>query len=151
MTKININTERFRIRYKDVKLIYKMIKAQYAKEEIIENNYFNNTIPIDFDYLKHLCSFDFTTQPKKYKNKKTKDFNEYYLDWDMALNTLCDICVNIFDVYYHLRTAPYSPKDNKYYSLDERMKLWSDNHHKYDEFIDDIINSILQKRNEHEN
>ncbi|SDW48665.1 hypothetical protein SAMN05216391_10912 [Lachnospiraceae bacterium KHCPX20] len=143
---MEIHTNRFNLDWKDTELVLKMIKAQYAKEEIIEANYFQNVIPQDYEYLKRLCKFDFTTEPQKWENEETKDFTEEYLDWDMALKTLCDMCINIFDVYYHMGIASYSPKYTEHYDIYERMILWSKERHKDNDLIKSIIEQSLNKR-----
>jgi hypothetical protein len=142
---MEIHTNRFNLDWKDTELVLKMIKAQCAKEEITEFNYFKDVIPQDYKYLKHLCEFDFSTEPKKWKNEETKDFTEEYLDWDFALNTLCNICINIFDVHYHIGVASYSPKYTEHYDIYERMILWSKEHHKDDDLIESIIEQSLNK------
>jgi len=147
---MEIHTNRFDLDCKDTELVLKMIKAQYAKEEIIEANYFQNVIPQDYEYLKRLCKFDFTTEPQKWKNEETKDFTEEYLDWNSALNTLCDMCINIFDVHYHINCFSSSLRYTEYYSLDDRMKAWSKYRHKYDDFINFLVEGLTGKEIEHE-
>lgn len=143
---MEIYTNRFNLDWQDTKLVLKMIKAQCAKEEIINFNYFQDTIPQDYKYLERLCKFDFTTEPKKWVNEETKDFTKEYLDWDFALNILCDICINIFDVHYHIGVASYSPKYTEHYDIYERMTLWSEERHKDDDLINKIINEIIKKK-----
>ena len=147
---MGIHTNRFNLDWKDTELVLKMIKAQYAKEEITESHYFQNVIPQDYEYLKRLCKFDFTTEPQKWKDEETKDFTDEYLDWDSALKTLCDMCINIFDVYYHMGMASYSPKYTEYYSIDDRMKAWSKYRHKDDDLIKSLVESAMEKRREEE-
>ncbi len=142
---MEIHTNRFDLDWKDTELVLKMIKAQYAKHEITEFNYFKDVIPQDYEYLKRLCKFDFTTEPQKWKNEETKDFTEEYLDWDFALNTLCSMCINIFDVHYHIGVASYSPKYTEHYDIYERMILWSKEHHKDDDLIKELVKQALNK------
>ncbi len=142
---MEIHTKRFDLDWKDTELVLRMIKAQYAKEEIAESNYFQNVIPQDYEYLKRLCKFDFTTEPQKWVDEETKDFTEEYLDWSSALNTLCDICINIFDVHYHIGIASYSPKYTEHYDINERMILWSKARHKDDDLIKEIVKRAINK------
>lgn len=140
---MEIHTNRFNLDWKDTELVLKMIKAQYAKDEIIQMNYFKNVIPQDYEHLKHLCEFDFTTEPQKWKDEKAKDFTNEYLDWDTALNALCDMCINIFDVHYHIGVASYSPKYTEHYDINERMMLWSKARHKDDDLIKEIVKQVF--------
>ena len=142
---MEIHTGRFNLDWKDTELVLRMIKAQYAKEEITESNYFQNVIPQDYEYLKRLCKFDFTTEPKKWENEETQDFTEEYLDWDFALNILCEMCINIFDVHYHIGIASYSPKYTEHYDINERMILWSKERHKDNDLLKSVVKQILDK------
>ena len=141
---MEIHTNRFNLDWKDTELVLRMIKAQYAKDEITQMNYFQDVIPQDYEYLKSLCEFDFTTEPQKWQNEKTKDFTKEYLNWSSALNTLCDMCINIFDIHYNIGVASYSPKYTEHYDIDERMILWSKKHHKDDDLIEEIVNDLLE-------
>ncbi|SCW73776.1 hypothetical protein SAMN02910400_02163 [Lachnospiraceae bacterium C10] len=147
---MEIHTNRFDLNWQDTELVLRMIKAQYAKDELTKMNYFQDVIPQDYKYLKHLCKFDFTTEPQKWKDEETKDFTDEYLDWDSALNTLCDMCINIFDVHYHIGCFSSFLRYTEYYSLDDRMKAWSKYRHKYDDFINFLVEGLTGKEVEHE-
>ena len=73
------------------------------------------------------------------------EFTDEYLEWDSALNTLCDMAINIFDVHYHIGVADYSPKYTEHYDICERMQLWSQHFHKDDELIKELVCKILEQ------
>ena len=143
---MEIHTNRFNLDWKDTELVLKMIKAQYAKEELIQSDFFHDVIPEDYDYLKRLCEFDFTTEPTKWENEEAKKFTEEYLDWDMALNVLCDIGINIFDIHYRNHSECFDSYSRYIEYIDNRMKVWSKNRHKDDELINSIVEELIKKK-----
>ena len=60
---------------------------------------------------------------------------------------LCEICINVFDVHYHIGVASYSPKYTEHYDINERMVLWSKAHHKDDDLINELVKQAISKRN----
>ena len=55
------------------------------------------------------------------------------------------MCINIFDVHYHIGIASYSPKYTEHYDINERMVLWSKARHRDDDLIEEIVKQALNK------
>lgn len=115
---MTISMDGIEISNADVENIYRIVLANNAKEELIQNNYFIEYIPEnDSEHLKKLCSFDYTVMPDKKSSA--------YIEWKIALIELSDLCLYIFNVHHHMCIMDYSMKYTEKYTLSERIIAWS--------------------------
>lgn len=128
-------------------MIYKQIKARAAKAELESRNYFVDSIPQDFDYLRELCDHDFTTVPKKYKDERCESYTHEYFDWCCAVEVLYKISRYVFDVYYDRYTTPLLIDYTESYTLEEYMKKWSEYRHRDDALIEQICKMARDQTN----
>lgn len=144
---ISVGAANIRVSDEEAQMIYKQIKARAAKAELESRNYFVDSIPQDFDYLRELCNHDFTTVPKKFKDKRCESYTQEYLDWCHAMDVLYKISIYVFDIYYHMRTTPYPMSYTVTYALEEYMKKWSEYKHRNDALIEQLCEMARNQPN----
>lgn len=142
MPKITIGNKR--LSEFEVEKIMRMIYANKAKNELIELNYFSKILPKeDSDYLKRLCAFDFTKIPDKSSKK--------WIDWDIAMNVLCDLSRYIFEIHHNQSISSYSMDYSEHYTIEDRIKKWSEVKHKDDAKRDKLVDELIESfKNEEE-
>lgn len=119
----------------EVEQIYRIILARKAANEIKEFNYFEGIISDENSlYLKELCQFDFNVKP----SKESEEWIGAH-SWSLAVSTLADLELNIFGVHYHIGVADYSMKYAEKYSIEDRMRKWSDIRQKFLRETDELL------------